>query len=390
MPAVGAPKGRHATAPLPRILSNPLAGLCRGRRGSWSVHATVDEPIELLCAFVAHYLALGADEVILYLDAPEPAQVAVLGSVPRVRIVECGDDYWSKCRTSKFRRPDAHVERQRINADAAYRRCRSRWFLFCDADEYLALLPSDTTAETSVAAILERADTAGKFLRVGVRERIFERDAPTRSIFSDLFRAPMQGPQALFDRIYGDMATFLHSGLTGHLVGKSFVRTGLLVRIWQHEPVPRGIGSRFAQFVAAYRQVPFVDGMSLLHFDGLTPYHYRLKLLRKVMRDLARPDLLLGNEGRGRGRRKQIAAVFDGRGDPDATAMLDRLQMLEPEQIEMLAHAGALLRHDLHIEEAARALFAQASLDFDPSAFDARLMARHSMARDALSYGTPA
>lgn len=109
-----------------------------GRKGetpaaSWSVVATVAEPPELLYAFAAHYLELGADEVHLFVDDPAQPGLEPLRALPRIRLTICDKAHWD--RINGGRRPPAQEMRQIRNANTAYRACRSDWLLHCDADE---------------------------------------------------------------------------------------------------------------------------------------------------------------------------------------------------------------------------------------------------------------
>ena len=54
-------------ASIRRLLRRPF----NREPGSWSVCAMVAEPPELLCAFAAHYLEQGAQEVHLFIDDPK-------------------------------------------------------------------------------------------------------------------------------------------------------------------------------------------------------------------------------------------------------------------------------------------------------------------------------
>ena len=49
---------------------------------SWGVVAMVDEPAPLVAAFVGHHLGLGAAEVHVCLDRPNPAAQDLLAGVP--------------------------------------------------------------------------------------------------------------------------------------------------------------------------------------------------------------------------------------------------------------------------------------------------------------------
>ena len=63
---------------------------------TWGIVATVDEPPQLVAAFAAHYLALGASEIRLYLDRPDPAAQHLLGRLAGVHVTVCNDQHWAE------------------------------------------------------------------------------------------------------------------------------------------------------------------------------------------------------------------------------------------------------------------------------------------------------
>lgn len=106
---------------------------------SWVVHSTVDEPIELLSAFVAHYLAIGASEIHLCLDRRNEEALDVLGPLKEVKITICDEAYWSA--SERGQRPISQADRQVTNLRRAYNSSKHDWLLFCDADEFLYIDP---------------------------------------------------------------------------------------------------------------------------------------------------------------------------------------------------------------------------------------------------------
>jgi hypothetical protein len=338
----------------------------RGRSGgTWTVHATVDEPTELLCAFVAHYKALGADVIWLALDQPRADQVAILGSIPGVRLTLCTRAYWLGLRGY---RPRLHVSRQYANANRAYRQTATDWFLECDADEFL--VPDHPLSDLLTAIPAEE-----QFLRFAMAERIFVRDQPPASVFDGVFRTAMRHRPGLIARVYGDLAPMIPAGMTGHVIGKSITRTGLRARLWIHHPVPPWSKPSDPAVRAMVQAARISDAARVFHFDGMTPFHWRLKLLRKLLVGRGPVDQALkhNTRKRGQGRAAQIDALFAARTDPAALAALDGLQILPPAAIAQLAKAGTIIDTCPDLARQACDLFPDQGLDFSVAHFDQRL-----------------
>jgi len=365
---------------------------------SWEVHATVDEPPELLVAFVAHYLGLGATRVHLALDRPTAEVTAALGGIGRVRLTPCDGAHWR--RLGQARRPANPVRRQIFNAGDAYRATTCEWFLSCDGDEFVhALRP--------VGALLAEVPAAAPIVRLRVAERAFLAAPPPATVFDGIFRLqrgfdwpPAPGPggrlarfgrrlrtvlgggmRARLAAVYGPArAGFLNdAGLLGHGAGKSFTRAGLPLAIGTHYPLPAGQATDDRSFLARPEWRHHLAEAVLLHFDGMTPLHWQLKLLRKFE---AHPDAAGGEPGLGRrteARKAQIRAVHAARGDAAALArLLEGLVVLSPAQASTLVRAGFAAAIAPGIAGAvARALGAGAP-DLGPAAFDRRLRAQHA------------
>ena len=102
---------------------------------SWSVVATVDEPAALVVAFALHHLNIGAAEVHIFLDGPNPEAQEALSAIPQVQVTLCDAAYWAA--SVRRRNPVLHTVRQQVNADNAYGRTKAEWLLHCDCDEFL-------------------------------------------------------------------------------------------------------------------------------------------------------------------------------------------------------------------------------------------------------------
>lgn len=311
---------------------------------TWAVVATVDEPAPLIISFAAHYLALGAAEVHLFLDRPNPEAEAALAGLPRLHLTVCDAAYWAQL----GRRPQMHVRRQRHNANSAYKSTGADFLLHCDCDEFVrdaAVMMADLTAMPLEA----------RFLCLQMAERVQVAGQPEDQIFEGMFRWPIDAFYMVGDVIYGEDARYLKDGLTGHRVGKAMVRTGLDLTLGLHAP---------EGWPAYALSTPGL----LLHFDGLTRLHYALKLLRRAHETVAH-----GHLRHGRPRLAQIGAMRNGSADA-VWPLVERLKTLTPEQRHQLEDIG-------HLDPGGydpRPALAQFGLtpDLSAAAFDAELRAR--------------
>ncbi|WP_415918900.1 glycosyltransferase family 2 protein [Tateyamaria sp. SN6-1] len=343
--------------------------------GSWSVTATVAEPPELLCAFAAHYLDLGAEEVHLFLDNPDQPGVDMLEAMDGVRVTLCTPRHWQKLNRG---RPDRHIMRQLKNANAAYAQCRSEWFLFCDADEFVVSKPP-------IQDLLAALPATVVHTRVPVVERVFRSETAPAHLFDGVFRTQLRGQAEVLEDVYGDMANLTTRGLTGHVVGKSFVRAGRKdQRIRIHFPVPFDPSEEARQRDAGtLKPGPDFEGAWLVHFDGMTPLHWLLKLMRK---STGRMQF----KKRTPARSRQLNAIYDALGDGAALARFEQLISLDPAQRARLDAAGGILDIALDPRLAVERHLGQ-RLPFDAASFDAGLRTQHAalIAEHGLLLGSP-
>jgi hypothetical protein len=350
------------------------------RRPSFSIVTTAAEPVELLCAFVAHHLEAGAETIHLYLDRPDPVAEALLGRHPQVRLnrpAVARALHWGVAQG--FRRPLSHVTRQRINATRAYRRCTSDWLVHIDADEFLY-------ADRPLADILADVPQEADFAVIGSSERVLLRPSddpadnswppmtPAATIFDGAFRIPVPGLLPRMQALFAPHANFFtRSGLLGHTVGKAATRTGRPVAIDLHTPFPRRPNLPLREWqLAQGRPVP----IRLAHFDGLTPLHWMLKLISKQddLRLLPEDQARRIFNGRHPGRQAQMRVVWDSRQDRDALARVTSGALsIGPRQRDRLLAEGALAMPAFDLPTVARAAFPDAVFDFSAMAFDGRL-----------------
>lgn len=231
---------------------------------SWGVVCTARETPEVLAAFAAHHVAIGASRIYLYLDEPSPRAIELLSAMPAVDITLCDQEYWDRQRAGA--RPKGQENRQIKNALDAYQRADVSWLAHVDADEFIS--PSRDLGR-ELACIPEGIS----YLNMDVRERVFSSHEPPDNIFAGMFRVPFCRRRPAARIVYGDTVDFFCKGLTGHHAGKSILRTGLdgvLMGIHAPRPATRGRNALIG-----------LDCSSavVLHYDGLTPNHWAAKML---------------------------------------------------------------------------------------------------------------
>lgn len=347
------------------------------------------EPPELLLAFVAHYLDLGADEVHLCLDHWDNETLDRLAGIDRLRLTLCDDRYWADL---GMRRPPDQESRQIVNAQAALNGLRTDWLFFCDADEFLCV-----TRE--VKGILQDVPQEIAHARVEVAERLFPRTRPQTTIFDGTIRGRLPDP-GVVETIYGRSALFLTDGLTGHPEGKSFVRrdAGLSMRL--HFPIRSEAARLRSLFGKPLDKGPLLNAAHLVHFDGMTLLHWLLKLRRygraraqafeaqTALRRMAGHAVAqLTGDSRPRfrrqtdGREAQISLIAEDQ--PEQIAEL--LSAIAPDQPTLQAlgdHAGALPSLQLDPAATLSRQLPGCNANLTAAAFDARLRQQHDAAGD--------
>ncbi|MCC6002401.1 MAG: glycosyltransferase family 2 protein [Pararhodobacter sp.] len=264
----------------------------------WAVVMLAREPAPLVLANIAWHLAAGATQVFLYLDDPRDPVAAVAAALPRVVVTLCDRAFW---RTLAGRRPALQTRRQSLVATHAYRARQTGWLLHIDADEFV--WPAD-----GLAADLAMAPADAIWLHLPVLERYWLSPAP-QTLFEGAFMAPLPPGKPASDAA---RAPYLARGVAGHVAGKGCTRCGLPAELLPHAPRLHGLRPPAAT----------ADHSRILHFDGVTPLHWLLKLLRYAAHAPAQWERFLGPH-----RRAQLHHVRAHQHDPAALrAFLDLLK----------------------------------------------------------------
>lgn len=326
----------------------------------WGVTCTCREPTQLLAAFAAHYIALGAEEVHLYLDAPQPDLEHLLAPLPQVFLTVCDNGYWQSQRNKD--RPKTIEHRQLLNAFDAYHRTQMDWLAHFDADEFLHV-------DMPLGDLLSAMPEEVSYAFVEPRERAYVEGAQGETIFDGVFRRPTLPQWGDTSFLYSRAGRFARQGVLGYPHGKSIMRTGLSIKPGIHSPRPLGASADIE-----LKRLPLLRGR-LLHFDGLTPFHWLGKLLRAAAADS--PAHLEARNTRNAHRVRQIIRMQRKGGDlRTAYDMHNRLRVIPGDQAERLRALGLI--EDYRIEPARdlAALGINRAIDLGADAFDRALAAQ--------------
>ena len=301
---------------------------------TWAVVATVDEPAVLIAAFARHHLAIGASEVHLYLDRPHPELPPLIAGLDKCFVTLCDQDYWAN--SSDKKRPPHHLRRQKLNANAAFHATKCDWMLHCDADEFVG---NANMLAKDLARLHDPTSAKHDCLKLYNRERVWMGEAASKTDANtwepdSLFAGGFRFPTELYDDVLRDSfepyGAYLTRGFSAHARGKSLARVG----------APLDIGIHAAMHAGTHDNAPQKGSTAVLsHFDGLTPLHYILKMLKRAYETPDGPRVR-----RGQRRMDQAFFIKQNAGDADLLRGFVRsVKALTPQQSE---HFSALMAFD--------------------------------------------
>ncbi|WP_189370893.1 glycosyltransferase family 2 protein [Tateyamaria omphalii] len=228
---------------------------------------TVKEPAALVLTNVLWHLHTGASAVFVFFDDPHDPAVNVVQAVPGCNVQVCDQMYWRK-RRPNHGRPHMQMRRQTINANVAHNRCALDWLFHVDADEFI-------WQDGDFAGELEAHQNPEVELNIPVLERIFPK-AGQANLFDGLFRVTSDLKEEAARDAFGLFTGFMKRGQYSHGAGKSGIRVGGGLRLGVHNATVPGR----EKWNRAPKQISRTA--RLLHFDGITPLHGILKILRHL------------------------------------------------------------------------------------------------------------
>ena len=237
--------------------------------------------------------------------------------------------------------------------------------IYCD--EYLR---GDVTRD------LRAQPEAVDFLRIPVAERVLLPDHIQTGLFDGIFRRPIPYFSEVGEGLYGKDAVYYKDGMTGHSIGKSALRVGRDLAVSIHGPLPK-LPDR-PDYKVTEGKAKYVE---LLHFDGMTPLHYALKLLRRI----AEPPSP-GTPRHGAPRIAQFEKMARIASKPETVmTVVDRLKRLRPRQLRALRETDFLSEKVFDVTDALAALGLSADLSCVRFDQDLRTRDRDFIAQMGLS-----
>ncbi|QPM89294.1 glycosyltransferase family 2 protein [Pseudooceanicola algae] len=305
------------------VLPGPLSA-----QPTWGIVSTVKAPLADIARFAAWHLTLGASQVHLFLDVPDPATEAFLQGDPRIEVTACDDAYWQRVQKD---RPASHQRRQFRNASLCYRNSGLDWLAHVDVDEFL--MPPD-----DLMGILAQAPEDIAQIQILPAERL----AGSQSHFKLTARFAGQDPSVLHE-IYPTYGAYLRGGYVSHLEGKAIVRTGLP-------------GCRLGLHTLRRNKAP-ITNVAVLHGTWLGHAHvtdwasFRDKLafrLEKGSYRNQRPRFGLG---------ELLGFLQEDGGEPALRAFFDEVCADTPRLRAALQNHGMLLTRDLALDACCERVF---------------------------------
>jgi len=225
---------------------------------TWGLSATIKAPPADILHFAAFHLEAGAHRLYLYLDAANDQAFTRLKTHPKVRVIQCDNDWW------QGKRPKKHQVRQTRNATHAYRRrAEVDWLIHMDVDEFLI-------ADHPVADILSNLSRTQTVARIRPMEQLAGDGTAFKAFIPN-------GPDrdSIVASLYPTFGQHIKGGFMSHLAGKVFVRTGLSdVQVKIHNVFQAG------DMITGPADTPGID-LAHCHArtwqDWITAYRYRIQ-----------------------------------------------------------------------------------------------------------------
>lgn len=322
------PKERKVTAPVPHVPPR------RGPMPTWGVVCTTNAAADDILRFVAHYLALGAAGIEIYLDAADAPLPDLLTAHPQVQITRSDPAYWQAVDKP---RPEAHQLRQAHNATRAYRACPHDWLAHVDVDEFLI-------AEGDVARSLRFVTDASAQARIRPVELLPPTDGLPRH-FKNTHRQAGQ-KRSVLSVIYPNYGAYLTGGFISHTSGKVFARTRIPdARLGIHGLRLNG---------AAVGNEAELPKMKLAHFHTSGFDHFRDRVVFRLNKGSYRkPEddnaMRLGDV---------LDFILETEGEDGLRHFFDEVCADHPALRNQLAAHGMLFTHPLDLDAQVRDIFA--------------------------------
>ena len=291
----------------------------------WGTVTLTNAPLPRIARFAAHHLNLGAGEVHIFLDAPDPAAQAWLMRHPALRVIACDGDWWAMQRKPRMK---AHQMRQSWVATQCYQGSTLDWLAHVDVDEFL--LPARPVAQV----LAEVPGDMAALLLPPVE--MLAGPGPTR--FKTTPRMAGQD-KAVLAQLYPTFGAHLRGGYVSHLEGKLIARTGIPgLRIGlhglTHEGAPVDNRARSTDILLGHAHAPDWETFRA-HLD------FRM----------ARGSYRKAEEERFR-LRDVLDYVQQSEGETGLRAFFDEVCTARPDLVAALEAHGMLVTHPLDLDAA--------------------------------------
>lgn len=242
-------------------------------KGTWAVVSTIRAPEFMVNFFINHYRNLNADEIHIFMDDPNNADVdEALLEDPRVNIYVCDDVFWKK-RESKYPlmiegRPDNVEGRQFSNYLAIQETSSVEWILNVDADEILI-------SDFSISEILKNTPRNVFMLGARTLEAVYQ-DFPLLEDIYDacFFKNTYTKHSAFVEDNFSKELNANEHGFWAHRHGKGFFRRqDKIKKLSCHYPLPLN-DSLLSKFQH--------KDLELLHFECMTFELFHEKRLNRI------------------------------------------------------------------------------------------------------------
>lgn len=295
---------------------------------SFSTVSLIREEPEVVRRFIDFYCRAGADEILIYWDGAAPD----LGDLPtEVVLVDCDKAFWDGMPGG---RPEGLEDRQSAIYQAGLARCRSGWLLVVDADEFVF-------GDRPIAAFLDGVPADADSVSVATAEAVWGPGDDIAAPFGSTHFRKRWRSHRLWSgcrrAVYGEVASYMQYGLTGHIAGKEFLRAGRPYSwIRNHSAERDGVGITRP----AARLNPELAQMYVGHFDAIGIARWTQKWRQRIRR-----DTLANNMTPSRVSQMNLVAERLDRGEGEA--LFRAFYGLSPLQYAALSTLGYAFRRDI-------------------------------------------
>jgi hypothetical protein len=277
--------------------------------------------------FVDFYLHNGADEIFIYLDFG--AVVPDFAGNKRVTVIKTE----TICITDgQPKRPKTLHEIQRLVYADAFQRFSSDWMLVCDVDEFIL-------ADRPLIDVLNDVPSEWQFFRIPVAEAVWGPEDTTGAAFESTYfrtRTRKGFGKLLSFLVYGKGYRYLKAGLTGHAMGKYFIRKSSTHDLGIH--MPQGVA--WTQGPWSYDITSDVN-MFVYHFEAIGYDRWYKKWETRSVKNLG------PNKGYNAAKRAYALAFADHKQRGTERELFERLYKVNRAQVAILKMLGLLHRKHL-------------------------------------------